>query len=1200
MQDDERRELMAAIESTLRQGKSKADVVQQLMSHGYDAGAVEALIEEVDARIRASGSSTDSPQPPPLDLGELFPDMRPIQSPPSLFTLNGIGLTAYGKRDHEPQTGSHVITHFFAVLFIPIFALGAYRVIRAREGGWYFLGKVPISGAAKAWNVCTICAIVAVIAGVVISAQLSSDEAVAGRKIESARQAEEAGKLSAAAAEYADVATGNTSHVGAAQQGLKRILDSPGFLDLEVDAARMVVAACSRAVRSSPQSLPNLGDRTLQYLDQNSPQAVKSLALLEAVAPAHPDLAHQRLVSLLQEQSSVEQFSLLLPAAIRMAETEQMRASVRTVGTELAQRIRGDDLLAALQFTELLAPLGDPSDTDQAVLDLLDDQILDLDADDFAEVIRVAQGVISEPVASAAISQKIDQWLDVHPETTPQQGLGILAHSRELAPTRSGAINVSRLALANIDQDLLAKLRAKKRAFLDEALAADPDNLDLTIQFVELLEMLGESQRIIEVLEPMKDRLQSTEATRILGQAYAAARRYGEARETLRPYVDARLDALHEAEAAFQSRVERVQEDLLEWLRNGTATEFDYAGYDLASDQQKQVMVADFVNTHIADDDSVANARMELQQKAAVVPVVLDLGMATLQLAQQEQDPDARQRQLEEAEETFLAISNLAGDTDEYQLSLGQVYYWLGKTKEGRAQFDQLLEKWERAPETLLAVAGVLHSLGEWKESHQLAEESHEKAGDEQLKYRAAYIAALTSPEQEERLAWLKKSNPALPNVAAELAKYDGDEAFRAGDVETAEKLYRQGIADYDKLPKSAMSLNNAALIYEKLYELNGNPRDLAEAVDRTQAALELAPSDGILAGNLGSLQIRLACQELLGPEVDLHQVSAIGDLGALNVLVNNAEEAEQLRRRLTENPTLQEALANLDRAITTAPKNVGLYMWVFSIHSAAEDAQALKVLYDRASAAELDLTRINEYTAKAYLGPKDDSERAERQQDRDRAWAVVEQYRPTDNHPSLTLAVRSWVHHSLATAEKMTDIDAEKMLTIAEEAHERQPSFVSVSNMNVALYVRALQQVSNRFPEVAESWEKVRYAMREGQLVALLINRPGEVADALQANEDIQRVMDNLELRISQFPTYLTYRDWANLRATRPAAAEAVLKMLEANETRKWRLTLTELLAESSVDANLMRYWALLSQGDRAGAEQVLQALRQRDAPLP
>ena len=49
--------------------------------------------------------------------------LRPVQSPPTLWTVNGCGLTAYGARDHDPETGTYVKTQCLSVFFVPVLAL---------------------------------------------------------------------------------------------------------------------------------------------------------------------------------------------------------------------------------------------------------------------------------------------------------------------------------------------------------------------------------------------------------------------------------------------------------------------------------------------------------------------------------------------------------------------------------------------------------------------------------------------------------------------------------------------------------------------------------------------------------------------------------------------------------------------------------------------------------------------------------------------------------------------------------------------------------------------------------------------------------------------------------------------------------------------------------------------------------------------
>jgi hypothetical protein len=68
---------------------------------------------------------------------------KPINSAPSLSTVNGIGFRLYGQSDIDHQTGSYAATHYFTVLYFPIFPVGRYRVASAGGKQYNFLGKLP-------------------------------------------------------------------------------------------------------------------------------------------------------------------------------------------------------------------------------------------------------------------------------------------------------------------------------------------------------------------------------------------------------------------------------------------------------------------------------------------------------------------------------------------------------------------------------------------------------------------------------------------------------------------------------------------------------------------------------------------------------------------------------------------------------------------------------------------------------------------------------------------------------------------------------------------------------------------------------------------------------------------------------------------------------------------------------------------------
>src|SRR5262245_35537721 len=153
-----------------------------------------------------------------FSLEERFPEMKPINSPPSLWTVNGIGTMAYGARDYDPMTHTYVKTQCLCLVFIPVLALGAYRVADAPEGGWYFLGKVPLSRLARFWNFLLLGLIAGGIGLFFWVRHTSSPEYLARQKLAEGARLAEAKQLGKAAHLYAGVANGPTTHAREAVQ----------------------------------------------------------------------------------------------------------------------------------------------------------------------------------------------------------------------------------------------------------------------------------------------------------------------------------------------------------------------------------------------------------------------------------------------------------------------------------------------------------------------------------------------------------------------------------------------------------------------------------------------------------------------------------------------------------------------------------------------------------------------------------------------------------------------------------------------------------------------------------------------------------------------------------------------------------------------------------------------------------------------
>jgi hypothetical protein len=147
--------------------------------------------------------------------------MRPVRSAPWLFNVHGVGCGLYNERDRDPPTGTVVKTHCLCLIFVPILALGAYRVY-PRGTGWTLIGKVPLSRFARWWNVLFVLGVAAW-----IGLAVWSEEDRAASLLERGDRAVAAGRLLEASRIYAKVARDHSDRAAEACQRSVEIIKRP-------------------------------------------------------------------------------------------------------------------------------------------------------------------------------------------------------------------------------------------------------------------------------------------------------------------------------------------------------------------------------------------------------------------------------------------------------------------------------------------------------------------------------------------------------------------------------------------------------------------------------------------------------------------------------------------------------------------------------------------------------------------------------------------------------------------------------------------------------------------------------------------------------------------------------------------------------------------------------------------------------------
>jgi hypothetical protein len=62
------------------------------------------------------------------DLQAKFPELQPIRGVPLLFNIFGCGLMFYGGHEEDLEYHTVVKTRYLCIVFIPLMALGSYRM----------------------------------------------------------------------------------------------------------------------------------------------------------------------------------------------------------------------------------------------------------------------------------------------------------------------------------------------------------------------------------------------------------------------------------------------------------------------------------------------------------------------------------------------------------------------------------------------------------------------------------------------------------------------------------------------------------------------------------------------------------------------------------------------------------------------------------------------------------------------------------------------------------------------------------------------------------------------------------------------------------------------------------------------------------------------------------------------------------------
>ncbi|MFZ5440146.1 MAG: hypothetical protein ACOZQL_09070 [Myxococcota bacterium] len=775
---------------------------------------------------------------------------EPITSAPSLFTLNGVGTSLYGRSDRRPD-GSYVAALCFCVLFIPVFPLSAYRVADAGDRSYYFLGKVRLPRAWRIYRALVAAAVLLGIGGSMIAAELDSPSHRAKNAVAEALALE--AKDEQAAARALDAVL-TEFHGQVSPDVLAPAFDAWLRLGMKPLPRPVPLAELGKATTLGAR-IEALGDNWLR-------ERARPLATLyqeSAAALGSEDEEH--LDGAITLYSAAER---ILPAREQAAVGERVRA----LHLDVAQRLYDRWPLAALDHLAQAFP-------DEKAVQLADE---------------LATSIGERPMVLLESEPELAAWMKV-------------TKRAPLVAELRGRLEAARALEKDPARTALLESRDVKR--LRQAIATQPDEeLRAALGFT----LLGQGD-----VAAAWQVVQNAGTTALLSRDLLELRAMLEferdhstaAMELLTAVVDRNLPRLRTARAAFDDAINASRSRLIARAERNDLPRALLQALEHESKEKARERFAEWLDQELEKDATVLAARARYARVAQVANVTVLLGSRELVDAVSATG-EARQKLLRRAERHFVAVQAEREGSPEFQLGYGQVLHRLGRAEEGDKLLEAVLANGTAVQRIRVALA--LRELG-LKERAKAAYEAVWRSASQPEKDGAALgLSAMASSPEEEEL-WLGRVQERTAEVTTRLSAIKARRLAEQGKFAEAARELGGVIAFYERsAAHSAAEANNAAVALLEQYRYTGELSQLDRALAHFRAALRLNPEEALLVSHFAeALEQRLLVQ-LVEPLVHVKPLRLDSD-GADRLIdaLLHGPGGDALRARIAAAPALRE-----------------------------------------------------------------------------------------------------------------------------------------------------------------------------------------------------------------------------------------------------------------------------------------------------
>lgn len=735
---------------------------------------------------------------------------RPLtHGAPSLSSINGIGTAIYGERDRWSD-GSYVTTHWFIALFVPIFPLGAYRVINNGGGSYTFFSKERLGPVTRAWRFVMPALVMLGIAGLWFNSWYNAPERLVSVATAEARELEDAGNVDEALAAYDGVLEAYNYEVG-----------SRDLQPAALGVMRLTIAGIEE---------PMTADRAAE-----ASRAVLRLEQLPGEWTGARNEVNELLVGKLREWSEQIRDGTLKGAQASL--TLLREANALSPGDEVQAEIVGRELDVADQLApewplfalEIYGARADSERATRGALTLFESMQESgwLLASLLPTINAISAAANSANSASASAFEGI-------------RSAAVSAESALTSPNR------------------LEALESGDEAQLRAALVEFPKDQEIVRTLADTRRATGELEEALTLLEGLGGPgTMMDETLQLYAASLTDAGRLEQAGEILSQYLAVRMPSFQGAQRAYDAAANA----LVERLR--TQASIGRLPFDLENrlagargDDEQQEIFGQWLSERVESDPELAALRTEYERTSGVVPAALQLGTVKLRMANS-LSGDEREALLAEAERAFLAIREQAEGVPSFHLGLGQVYHRLGKSDEGEQELAGVLALGNS--ELDIAVSSVYRELGLMSRAREVAERVF-NAGQQPYADAAAAHLAIMSDTLGDKETWLARVVDPTFQVETDLLNTRAHRSLEAGNYDEADRQFAEVAERYGRdAEHNSAATNNQALANLSRYQATGSMSHLGRGIDGLERALRLAPDSSLSMGNLAAVHAQQA-----------------------------------------------------------------------------------------------------------------------------------------------------------------------------------------------------------------------------------------------------------------------------------------------------------------------------------------------------